>query len=95
MSAVVLPAYRPRPQRPSSFARRSAYQKGLFAEYDRISAAIEREDRETILSRSADAIEALMTEQVDRERQGDLHGATILSGRIAAWRFQVGARRTE
>lgn len=95
MSAVVLPTFRPRPQRPSSFARRSAYQKGLFAESDRIFAAIEQEDRETILSRSAEVIEALMAEQVDRERQGDLRGATILSGRIAAWRFQVGARRTE
>lgn len=95
MSAVVLPTFRPRPQRPSSFARRSAYQKGLFAESDRIFAAIEQEDRETILSRSAEVNEALMAEQVDRERQGDLRGATILSGRIAAWRFQVGARRTE
>ena len=95
MSAVVLPAYRPRPQRPSSFARRSAYQKGLFAESDRIFAAIEQEDRETILSRSAEAIEALMTERADCERRGDLRMAAILSGRIAAWRFQVGARRTE
>lgn len=95
MSAVVLPTFRPRPQGLSSFARRSAYQKGLFAESERILTAIERGDREEVLSRSADAIETLMAQQADCERRGDLRMATILSGRIAAWRFQVGARRTE
>lgn len=77
----------------SSAIRRGAYHKGLLSETERILTAIERYGRQSVMKVAADEVDSLVSRQTDCQHQGDLVEVEVISGRVAAWRFQIGARR--
>lgn len=85
--------FAPKPLSPG--ARRGARQRGLLAETNRILRSVDVHGREAVMAIADKEIEELLLDQSNCHRKGNVVEAEVIGGRVAAWRFQVSARRVE